>query len=313
MRIAIVGPGAMGCLFAYLLSRDPSHEIWLVDILPERVETLRSAGLLVEGVSGTHHLRPLVSMDPAGIGLVDLVILTVKAPDTYAAALSALPLLGRETLVLTLQNGMGNIEEIDRAIGPGRTLGGTTSMGATVLAMNRIRHAGWGETIVGEPAGKTRTASRAEKILALFKGCGLEASFTKDLDGLLWSKLVINAGINPLTALTRLHNGQLLEHSGTRAVMEAAVKEAAKVAEAGNIRLLYGAPVEKVAGVCRATAGNVSSMLQDVLRELRTEINQITGVIVREGARLGVPVPVNESLLNLVRTVEESYSKRVAP
>ena len=309
MRIAIVGPGAMGNLFTYLLSKAENTEIQLLDHRPDRAEKIAGEGLFIEGISGEHHLRPRITLDPVEIGPVDLVILCVKGPDTHEACLNARPLFGPETPILTLQNGHGNMEEIERALGPGRALGGTTSMGATVLDFNRIRHAGWGETVIGEPDGSKTV--RAERILSLFKACGLDASFTDNLAGLLWSKLIINVGINALTALIRVHNGQLIQHEGTRNVMKKAVEEAVEVATRLGIRLLYDNPVKKVAGVCEATAGNVASMLQDFLKEKRTEINQINGVVIREGVRLDVPTPVNETLVNLVKTLEESYEKRV--
>ncbi len=309
MRIAIIGPGAMGALFSYLLSRRAGTEIHLVDHRPERVSKIKEEGLLVEGVSGEHRVRPGITLDAGEIGPVDLVLVCVKGPSTHEACMAARPLLGPETTVLTLQNGMGNIETIEGVLGPGRVLGGTTSMGATVLGPNRIRHAGWGETIIGEPSGG-RT-ERAERVLALFRGAGLEASFTEDLAGLLWSKLIINVGINALTALTRLHNGKLLDYEGTRDVMKTVVEEAVRVAEAQGIRLLYDDPVEKVASVCKATAANVSSMLQDVLKEKRTEIDQINGAVVRQAAALGIPVPANEVLVGLVKTLEESYGERI--
>ena len=309
MRIAIVGAGAMGLLLTHLLSRTESAEIWLLDIHPEREEKIRKEGLRVEGVSGEHHVQPRITVKPEEIGQADLVIICVKSPDTYEASLNANPLIGPDTAVLTLQNGLGNFEAIERAVGPGRVLGGTTSMGATVLGLNHVRHAGWGETVVGEPAGK-RT-KRAEAILELFGHAGLEVSFTDNLPGLLWSKLIINVGINALTALTRIHNGRLIDHEGTRTVMKMAVEEAAQVAQALGIHLLYDHPVEKVAGVCEATAGNIASMLQDVLKEKRTEIEQINGAVVREAARLGIHTPVNETLLGLVKTLEESYAERI--
>ncbi len=309
MRISIVGAGAMGLLFAYLLSRKEGLEVRLVDRRPDRAEKIRQDGLHVEGVSGEHHLRPRITANPDEAAPTDLVILCVKSPDTYEAAVRTRSLAGDGTGVLTLQNGLGNIESIEQALGPGRAFGGTTSMGATVLAPNRIRHAGWGETIIGEPTG--RRTKRAEAVLEAFRLAGLEASFTDDLSGLLWSKLIINVGINALTALTRLQNGRLIEHAGTRSVMKLAVEEAARVAEALGIRLLYDHPVEKVARVCEATAGNVASMLQDVLREKRTEIEQINGAVVREAAKLDIPTPVNETLAGLVQTLEESYAQRV--
>jgi 2-dehydropantoate 2-reductase len=309
MRIAIVGAGAMGLLLTHLLSKSESADIWLLDIHPEREEKIRKEGLLVEGVSGEHHVWPRITVKPQDIGQTDLVIICVKSPDTYEASLNANPVIGPDTAVLTLQNGLGNLEAIERAVGPERALGGTTSMGATVLGLNHVRHAGWGETVIGEPAGKS--TKRADAILELFSLADLEVSFTDDLPGLLWSKLIINVGINALTALTRVHNGQLLKHEGTRAVMGMAVNEATQVVQALGIRLLYDHPVEKVAGVCEATAGNISSMLQDVLKENKTEIEQINGAVIREARRLKIHTPVNETLVGLVKTLEESYAKRI--
>jgi len=299
----------MGNLFTYLLARNASAEIRLVDNNRERVEKISREGLFIEGVSGEHHIHPDIFLDASEIGPVDLAVLCVKGPDTFDACRGAEPLFRPDTPLLTLQNGMGNIEEIERALGPGRAMGGTTSMGATVLAHNRIRHAGWGETIIGEPDG-TRS-DRSEAVLGLFRGAELEISFTDNLPGLLWSKLIINVGINALTALTRLHNGELVQHEGTRFVMKQAVEEAVRIKDRLGIRLLYDHPVDKVASVCEATAGNIASMLQDFLKEKRTEIRQINGVVVRLGKELDIPTPVNEVLLNLVSTLEESYEKRI--
>ncbi len=311
MRIAIAGVGAMGGLFAYLLSKGGSSEIFLLDIHHERVEKIKKEGLYIEGISGEHHIHPEITLQAADIGPVDLVLLCIKSSCTYQASLRTKPLLGPDTPVLTLQNGLGNIEEIERALGPGRTIGGTTSMGATVLALNRIRHAGWGDTVIGEPGGQK--TKRTEKILELFQSCDLEISFTDNLAGLLWSKLIINVGINALTALTGLHNGKLLNYEGSRTVMEKAVNEAVQVVSALGVQLLYDEPIEKVRGVCKATAGNIASMLQDNLKEKRTEIDQINGAIIREAAKLNIPTPVNETLVGLVKTLEESYSERIKP
>jgi 2-dehydropantoate 2-reductase len=124
----------------------------------------------------------------------------------------------------------------------------------------------------------------------------------------LWSKLIINVGINALSALTRLHNGRLIEFEGTRRILRDAVTEAVKIAKRKRIKLIYEDPLAKVEAVCEATSGNVSSMLQDVLRRKRTEIDFINGVIVRLGQELGIPVPVNSLLVNLVKTIEDSYN-----
>jgi 2-dehydropantoate 2-reductase len=123
--------------------------------------------------------------------------------------------------------------------------------------------------------------------------------------------LIVNVGINALTGLTGLHNGQLPQFEGSRRVMERAVAEAGRVASALGISLLYEDPLKKVLAVCEATAGNISSMLQDVLRQKKTEVEQINGAVIREARRLGIPAPVNETLRDLVVTLQESYARRI--
>jgi 2-dehydropantoate 2-reductase len=298
----------MGCLFAYLLSK-AEGDLWLIDNHLERKTKIEQEGLCIEGISGEHHLWPKITLDPGEVGPVDLVLLCVKAGDSFTAAKSAYPLLASGTSFLTLQNGLGNIEKIEEALGKGVVLGGTTAMGATALASNRIRHAGWGETVIGETSGQE--TPRLKKVLALFEACGIQASLTGDLEGLLWSKLVINVGINALTALTRLRNGELVNYPGTRRIMRLAVEEACAVVRAKGIRLLHENPIEKVESVCHATASNISSMLQDVLRTKRTEVGSINGAVMAEGERLGIPTPVNAVLMDLVMTIQESYATRI--
>ncbi|HLD82850.1 MAG TPA: ketopantoate reductase C-terminal domain-containing protein, partial [Candidatus Omnitrophota bacterium] len=141
---------------------------------------------------------------------------------------------------------------------------------------------------------------------------GLETRISRDIKSLLWSKLIINAGINALTAVTRLNNGRLVEFEGTRKILRELVTEAVRVAKRKRIKLIYDDPLAKVEAVCEATATNVSSMLQDALRKKRTEIDFINGVIVRQGQESGIPVPANSMLVDLVKTIEASYNKTVS-
>lgn len=308
MKTAIVGPGAMGSLFAYFLMSS-SEEIWLIDYRPERAEKIKKDGIRIEGISGEHHFKPRVTTDPKEAGEAELIIICVKAYDTEVAIKRIAPLIGETTTVLTLQNGKGNLEIIAEVVGEAQVIGGTTAQGATAIGEGHIRHAGLGETIIGSPA---ETASeRLEVIAALFNRSGIETSTTDDLEGLIWSKLLINVGINALTALTRLKNGQLLEYPGTRKLMAEAVGEGVKVVEAKGIHLSYPDAVDKVESVARATAANVSSMLQDVLKKKRTEVDYINGAIVSEGQKLRLNTPVNQSLTFLVKTLEASYDKQI--
>jgi len=308
MKIVIVGPGAMGCLFAHFLAKS-KEEIWILDKTRERASQISQCGIMVEGVSGKYQVKIKATAEVKEIGQADLVVICVKSYDTREAAILSKSLVGENTSVLTLQNGIGNIEIISEIAGADKVIGGVTSEGATLLDIGSIRHAGRGETVIGRIDGKIPVQLRF--IREIFNKVGLQTRISRDIKGLLWSKLIINAGINALTAVTRLHNGKLVEFEWTRKILREAVTEAVKVAKRKRIKLVYDDPLAKVEAVCEATAANVSSMLQDVLKKKRTEIDFINGVIVRQGQELGVPVPVNQVLLDLVKTIEASYTQIV--
>ena len=305
MKIVIVGPGAMGSLFTAFFAKT-KEEVWLLDKDKERAARIHSCGISVEGVSGNWQMRPKATADVKEIGIADLVIICVKSYDTKEAIVNAKAAIGKETTVLTLQNGIGNIEIISEVVGGDRVIGGVTNQGATLLDIASIRHAGRGETIIGRIDGKIPVELRL--IREVFNKAGIETRISRDIRGLLWSKLIINAGINALTAITRLANGKLIEFSGTRKILSQAVSEATRVAKRKRIKLIYDDPLAKAEAVCQATASNISSMLQDVLRRKHTEIDFINGAIVRQGQELGIAVPVNSLLVDLVKTIEASYN-----
>jgi len=308
MKIVIVGPGAMGCLFAAFLSKS-KEEIWILDKSKERAAKINEHGIVVEGVSGNWQAKVAATADLKEIGSVDLLIIGVKSYHTKDAINGAKALVGDNTKVLTLQNGIGNIEIISEVVGPEKVIGGSTNQGATLLDTGSIRHAGKGETIIGRIDGKMPVEMRY--IREIFNKVGLETKLSRDIKSLLWSKLIVNAGINALSAVTRLKNGKLIEFEGTRKILREAVTEAVKIAKRKRIKLIYDDPLAKVEAVCEATAQNVSSMLQDVLRQKRTEIDFINGVIVRQGQELGISVPMNSFLVDLIKTIEASYNSAV--
>jgi len=305
MKIVVVGPGAMGCLFAAFLSKSKG-EIWLLDKHKERASQINQNGISIEGISGNWQMRPRVTSEAKEIGPADLIIICVKSYDTKEAIMQSKPLIGDNTKILTLQNGVGNIEIISEVVGSEKVIGGATNLGSTLLDIGKIRHAGRGETVIGRIDGKIPVEMRS--IREIFNKAGIETRISRDIKGLLWSKLIINVGINALTALTRLNNGRLIDFEGLRRVLREAVTEATKIAKRKHIRLIYDDPLAKVEAVCEATATNVSSMLQDVLRKKRTEIDFINGVIVRQGQELGIPVPVNSVLVDLIKSIEATYS-----
>lgn len=308
MKIIIVGPGAMGCLFAAFLSKS-KEEIWILDKNKGRAAKIKEQGIIVEGISGNWQAAVNATNEPKDIKNADLIIIGVKSYDTKEAIVHAKLLVAENTRVLTVQNGIGNIEIIGEVVGQDKVIGGVSNLGATLLDIGKVRHAGKGETVIGRIDGKIPVEMRS--IRELFNKAGLETRISRDIKGLLWSKLIINVGINALTAITRLNNGRLVEFEGTRKILRDAVTEATRVAKRKRIKLIYDDPLAKVEAVSEATATNVSSMLQDVLRKKRTEIDFINGVIVRQGQELGIPVPVNSILVGLVKTIEASYNLAV--
>lgn len=301
MKIVIVGPGAMGCLLAAYLSKS-KEEIWLLDYKKERAAKIEQTGITLEGLPGNLQAKPKCSSDANDIGTADLIILSVKSYDTKKAILHAKALIEENTSVLTLQNGIGNIEIIAEIIGNDKVIAGVTNLGVTLLDTGKAKLAGKGETVIGRQDGKMTVMMRS--IREIFNKVGLETKISRDIKGLLWSKLIINVGINALTAITRLNNGRLMEFEGTRRIMREAVTEAIRVAKRKRIKLTSDDPLAKVEAVSEATSANTSSMLQDILHKKRTEIDFINGVIVRQGQELRIPVPVNQMLVDLVKTIE---------
>jgi 2-dehydropantoate 2-reductase len=308
MKITVIGPGAIGCLLSAFLSK-AEEEVWLLDKDRQRANIIKEQGIKIEGVSGDWQAKVSAASSADEIGRCDLIIIAVKSYDTKEALKNIKPLLGDTSLVLTLQNGLGNVEIISEVASQERTLGGVTNLGATLLGSGHIRHAGRGETVIGRMDGKIPVQLR--EIREVFNRSGLETRISKDIKSLLWSKLIINVGINALTAITRLNNGRLIEFEYTRKILEGAVNEAVKIAKKKRIKLIYDDPLSKVEAVCEATSQNVSSMLQDALKHRRTEIDFINGVIVRQAQGLGIAAPVNTVLTNLVKTIESSYTLQV--
>jgi len=298
MKIAVVGAGAMGSLFGGLLAAS-GEDVTLVDVWREHVEAINTEGLKIGSQEGSRTVNVKATTDPSSVGPVDLIILFVKSYDTLEATRDALSMVSEDTVFLSLQNGLGNIEKISKAVGSDRVIPGTTAHGCTLIGPGEIFHAGSGPTIIGELDG--RVTERARSIRDALEGAGFETEISRNINGALWSKVLVNVGINPLTALNGLRNGELLDHPDIMETMRGAVEEAVRVAEALGVDLGKGDHVERVYDVARATASNRSSMLQDVERGRRTEIDALNGAIVDSARRLGLEVPVNETLTAAVR------------
>ncbi len=296
----------MGSLFGGYLQAG-GNEVWLVDTSAGHIDAIATHGLRITEPDGQERIvRPRATTDPRSVGPCDLVLVFVKSYHTRQAAASLAPLLGAETVVLTLQNGLGNVDALAEEVPRSHIMAGTTGQGANVLAAGHIHHAGAGETLIGELDGAP--TPRLRRLVEALSDAGLHASASDNVQGALWAKLLVNIAINPLTAILRVRNGRLLEVPEAVGIMREAVNEGLAVAGRAGVRIPLEDPWAHVQDVARRTANNRSSMLQDVEMGRRTEIDVINGAIVREGSHLGVATPVNLALLRLVKCLEQTDS-----
>lgn len=303
MKIAVVGAGAMGSLFGALLA-EAGSEVWLLDVWAEHIKVINEKGLSIEREGKTRFVEVEATTDPQSIGLADLIIVFVKSTQTAEAARVAKEMAGSGSLVLTLQNGMGNADVISEVIDQDQVVAGTTSHGATMIGPGIIRHAGVGPTVIGMWNGKDLTKVRG--IAQLFTHACIDTKVVESVREVIWDKLLVNVGINAITALTGIKNGQLLDLEVTKTLSRKAVEEALAVARAQGIALRDNT-VGHVLKVAEATSPNRSSMGQDVDKKRQTEIETINGVIVSEGRKLGLETPVNETLTALIETLQAHY------
>ena len=307
MKIAVVGAGAMGSLFGALLT-ESQNEVWLYDVWVEHVHAINDSGLIIERMGKTRRVRINATTNPKEIGHVELVIIFVKSTQTQSASRAAAGLAAQDGSVMTLQNGMGNADIISELIEPARIIAGTTSHGATMLGPGNIRHAGAGATIIGSWSKSKQEFVRARYFSEFFTQAGIQTDAVEDVHKVVWNKLLINIGINAITALTGITNGQVLDLEATREMSRSAVEEAMSVAHALGIDV-GPEVVDQVFKVAKGTDVNRSSMGQDVDNQRQTEISAINGYIVREADKLGLEVPVNRTLTALVETLQFHYKQ----
>lgn len=293
------GAGAMGSLVGGLLSQ--AHEVTLVG-RKAHVEAVRALGLRITGATQLV-ARPRTALSAGEADTPDLLVLTVKAYDTPRALRDAKPLLGPHTALLSLQNGLGNLEAVVETVGEGLALGGVTTHGVTFVEPGHVHHAGVGYTRIG---GALRAMPLGQEVARALSEAGMACEAVEHIEAELWAKVVVNAGINPITAITGLPNGQLLQQAGLKELMEKTVREAEAVARAAGVELPEGDLVERTRLVAGMTAENKSSMLQDIERGRRTEVEAICGAIVAQARSLGIGAPLNAALLALVRGIEST-------
>eukprot|EP01064_Diplonema_japonicum_P024915 TRINITY_DN3571_c0_g3_i1.p1 TRINITY_DN3571_c0_g3~~TRINITY_DN3571_c0_g3_i1.p1 ORF type:complete len:707 (+),score=192.07 TRINITY_DN3571_c0_g3_i1:49-2169(+) len=312
-KIAVIGGGAMGSFIGGCLARQGSSKVWMVSDWSDHVNHISMNGLRLDSFEGgsssvinTIRATSNVSEVLAEDGHMDMVIILVKSPNTVFAAERAAQLIHPDHgHILTLQNGVGNRESILSVIdSPDRVIQGVTAHGALLMGTGHVQHTGMGTTTLALPASSLAVQQAVGNIARILTLAGIDTSLGEcaAMDSVVWGKLIINAGINPLSALFRVKNGVLAENAMCRELLAKTVMEAAEVADSKGIKLPFSNPIEMALKVAKNTGSNQSSMLCDVLRGVQTEIDAINGAVVREGLGLGVNVSTNENLVEMVNS-----------
>lgn len=297
--VLVVGPGAVGILFSVRLHKS-GRGVALLDYRPDRAHRLNRQGICLRREE--EEIRCRVPVYVAGEGALTneyaVVLLCVKSYSTEYAAENVSPYVGERTLVVTLQNGLDNVERLAGRFGEYRVLAGTTSEGATLLAEGVVRHAGRGKTVVG--ALSPERNPDAETFVEWLREAGFEASRVSDWRSALWTKAVLNAAINPVTAVLGVRNGVLAELEPLRRLVATLTQEAEEVARRCGV-IIPDNLAEEALLLCHKTAQNRSSMLQDVERGGETELESINGVLLKEAMRHHIEVGALRAVTDMAR------------
>ncbi|QMT18278.1 2-dehydropantoate 2-reductase [Planococcus maritimus] len=311
MKILIAGAGAMACLVGGKL-KAIGEDVRLYNRMNSHVEAIHQQGLrIVEKDDSTTHIDLEIVQEVQAGEQVDVFLVLLKAQANESVLEKLRGKLAKETLIVTMQNGIGNAETIQQLFPPNTVVSGTLGHGASVEQDGTILHRGWGKNYLGnvEADADNKTLEYfAEKL----SEAGLETAVSPNVKALIWNKLFVNAAFNSVTALTRLKNGDILNTPEGESLLRAVVEEAVLVAQAEGVEADAQTVVEECLRMGHQDIGaNKSSMLMDVLKKRQTEIEVINGGIVTLGKKHGIATPVNESLSALVSIIEQNYKLRV--
>jgi len=295
--LLIVGTGAMACLFAARFSA-ASYRVTMLGTWKEGLQALRENGVTLVDVDGGEKVFQVqVANNAQACVGARFALVLVKSWQTHRASRQLSECLSARGLALTLQNGLGNREILAKTLGAKRVALGVTTTGATLLGPGRVCPG-------GEGVISLNAHPRLAPLTSMLHSAGFAIETAPDATALLWGKLVINAAINPITALLGISNGELLSRRVARSLLQAVAREAAAVAMAQGISLPYPDPVTAAESIAYRTANNHSSMLQDVQRGAPTEIDAICGAIVQAGEKTGVQTPINRNLFHLIKALQ---------
>ena len=305
-KIAVVGAGAMGCLFGGLLA-EGGLDVTLVDVLQEHVDRINRDGLRIVGYGGDRSIPVRATTEPSGLPAVDVLFVQCKAPYTKEAVRRVLHLLRDDSVAISFQNGLGNEENIGEVAGMERVLGGVTAQGAAVEGPGAVRNFGNLPTHIGEMGGGL--SERAQRIAGALDRAGLQTTAVPDIRQAIWKKLLANIAISPTSAITNMTIKQVFAVPELRETAFEALDEAVEVARAEGVELNAAETrevIDQIAGPT-GTGDNKSSLCVDIINRRPCEIDVISGAVVQLGRKHDIPTPVNKTLVAAVKALESHY------
>lgn len=304
--VAVVGAGAMGCLFGGLLA-EGGLDVTLIDVWQEHVDRINGKGLQMVGYGGDRSIPVRATTDPSGLEPVDVLFVQCKAPYTKEAVGRVLHLLREDSVAISFQNGLGNEENIGEVTGIERVLGGVTAQGAAVEGPGAVRNFGDLPTHIGEMGGGV--SERSRRIAAALDRAGLQTSAAADIRQAIWKKLLANIAISPTSAIANLTIKQVFALPELKETAFEALDEAVEVARAEGVDLNAAETrevIDQIAGP-EGTGDNKSSLCVDILNRRPCEVDVINGAVLKLGRKHGIPTPVNKTLVAAVKALESHY------
>ncbi|HZQ72833.1 MAG TPA: 2-dehydropantoate 2-reductase [Burkholderiales bacterium] len=292
--VAVMGAGAVGCYYGAMLAR-AGCSVTLIG-RPQHVEAVQRSGLRLETKAFDEQVKMRATAQPDGVRGAQLVLFSVKSPDTEAAGKALAPHLDPEAAILTLQNGVDNAERLSATLGR-EVIPAVVYVATEMAGPGHVRHHGRGELVIGR-------AAASDAIAAAFKSAGVPVEISGNAIGALWAKLIVNSAYNALSAITQLPYGRLVQGAGIPKIMQDVVDECLAVARAAGVTV-PGDMQDATRRIAQTMPGQYSSTAQDLSRGKKTEIDYLNGFVVRKGEALGVPTPVNRTLHALVKLLEK--------
>ncbi|HUY00605.1 MAG TPA: 2-dehydropantoate 2-reductase [Candidatus Deferrimicrobium sp.] len=300
VKIVVMGAGAIGSLFGGYLA-EIGNEVSFIG-RKAHIDKINQNGLYIDGIRGSRRVRVKTTTKPSDLEAPDLIILTVKAYDTKRAVMDVKSLFSASTYFMCLQNGLGTEDVAASILGEAHIIRGTTSDGALFEEPGKVRHTGQGNTVLGYLNREHDTFLK--QVADMFQKAGFDTTISDDIKKVVWEKIFVNVAINPFGALTGLRNGDLLTVPQLEDSMKAAILEGLQVTEKLGLSINSQTPIVKAFEVAQRTAMNKNSMLQDIEKGKKTEIDFINGAIVNYGKKIGVSCPINAVLTALIKGLE---------